>query len=99
MLRGLGVRVTTVPRTKKDDSIAAGRALFARCWFDEAKTAEGLDRLALYRRDWDPNQQVFRQNPKHDLNSHSADAWQTLATGLKRFSPGHDEFQSASAEM
>lgn len=99
VLRGLGVRVTTVPRTKKDDSIAAGRALFARCWFDEAKTAEGLDRLALYRRDWDPNQQVFRQNPKHDLNSHSADAWQTLATGLKRFSPGHDEFQSASAEM
>ena len=99
VLRNMGVRVTTVPRSGLEDGIAAARQLLVRCWWDEGKCADGLDKMALYRRDYDPSGQVFRMKPKHDMASHAADAYRTLATGLKRQAPGQGEFQPPTAEM
>lgn len=84
VLRQLGVRVSTVPRHRPWDGIAACQALLPRCVFDETRCAEGLDRLAMYRREWNERLQVFRQNPVHDWASHGADAFRTLAMGLRR---------------
>ena len=100
VLRSYGVRSVTVPRHNPEDGIAAVRAILPRCWFDEPRTGEGLDRLALYRRDWDDRQQTFRQKPKHDWTSHGADAFRTLVMGLKREPPGaHDDLHSPRAVL
>ncbi len=85
VLRSLGIRVTATPKPKKkDDAIAAARALLGRCVFDEGRCSEGLDRLALYRREWDERRGVARLQPLHDWASHGADALQTLALGIRR---------------
>ena len=89
ILRELGVRVTTVPRVAvKNDAIAAAQALLPRGRFAENETIEGVDRLALYRREYDEKNQVFRAKPVHDWASHGADAFETLATGLRRMREG-----------
>lgn len=99
ILRAMGVRVTTVARHKVDDRIAAMRAFLPGCYIDNVKAAEGLERLASYRRDYDPRQRVYRQQPKHDWASHGADAFGTLVMGLRRAPPGADDLQAASAVM
>lgn len=99
VLRGMGVRVTTVGRSNKEDAIAAARQLIPRCYWDSERTTDGYDKLALYQRDYDPRQQVFRLKPKHNWASHSADAFQTLALGLKKQAPGAGDYQSARAEL
>lgn len=91
ILRALGVRGVTVPRANVEDGIAAVRTLLPRCVFDASATQDGLDRVALYHREYDERQQIFRQKPKHDWTSHSADALRTLAMGLKRFAPDSND--------
>ncbi len=83
ILQRLGVRVTTVKRHVPWDGIAVAQALIPTCWFHEGKCSEGLDRLALYRREYDERRQVFREKPLHDWASHGADAFRSLAMGLR----------------
>ena len=83
ILQALGVRVTTVKRHVVWDGIAASQALIPQCWFHEGNCAEGIDRLALYRREYDERRQVFREKPLHDWASHGADAFRSLAMGLR----------------
>lgn len=95
VLRALGVRGVTVPRSNVEDGIAAVRVLLPRCVFDASTTEEGVSRLVLYHREWDERQMVLRQKPKHDWTSHSADAFRTLAMGLRKFAPdGNDDFSN-----
>lgn len=100
VLRSLGVRPTTVPRASVADGLAAGRQLLKRCLFDEERTADGRSRLQLYHFEWDDRTQTFRKEPKHDWTSHSADAWRTLAMGIRRFAPdNHEDFQNRGAQL
>lgn len=86
ILRECGVRVrTTAKPPTKADGIAAMQSLLPRCYFDESACADGLDRLSLYRREYDDNLQRFRDKPLNDWASHGADAFQTLALGLRRY--------------
>jgi len=84
VLRQLGIRVATVPKHKKWDGIAAGQALLSNCVFDGTRCAAGLDRLSLYRREYNEKLDTFREKPMHDWASHGADAWINLAMGLRR---------------
>lgn len=100
ILQALGVRVTTVPKTSKWDQIAAVQALLPKCSFDEKKTAEGLDRLALYRRERNEKLGTLKQNPVHDWTSHGADAFATYAIGRRQFrKPGSNPNNQRAAEM
>jgi phage terminase large subunit len=101
VLRAFGVRGVTVPRSNVEDGIAAVRLLLPRCIFDATACEAGLNRLALYHREYDERQMVFRQKPKHDWTSHSADALRTLAVGLKKFTPEGemDYSQQRTAEL
>lgn len=94
VLRAFGIRGVTVPRSNVEDGIAAVRVLLPRCYFDITTTEPGVNRLALYHREFDDRQMVFRQKPKHDWTSHSADALRTLAMGIKKFAPvdGQDDY-------
>lgn len=65
------------------EGIEACRKILHRCWFDEGRCSMGVKRLEQYRREWDQKMNCFRSSPLHDENSHGADAFRTLAMGLK----------------
>lgn len=79
---GMGFRPRVVERpTNKLEAIDAARAVFPSCDFDEQACATGLRRLRHYRKDWDDLRGVWRDRPRHDENSHGADAFLTFACG------------------
>jgi len=82
-LTGLGFRPRVLPSHRLEDGISAARLLLARCWFDAAKCARGLEALRHYRCEWDARRQTFRERPLHDWASHGADAFRYLAMGLR----------------
>lgn len=100
ILRSLGIRVTVVPKHSPWDGISAAQAMFSQCVFDETRCADGLDRLALYRREMNEKLGVLRQNPVHDWTSHGADAWRTLAVGRRRTgNRNYDSSNMTAAQM
>jgi hypothetical protein len=76
----LGMTGDVLPRMNtKEDGIEAGRDFFTRCRFDEEKCSDGIDGLDSYRKQWDDNYGVWKDQPLHDWASHPADAYQQLA--------------------
>ena len=84
ILKQLGVRVTVVPTHRVHDGIAAVQALLPISRFRDAATANGVDSLALYRREYIEENGVFREKAVHDRYSHGADALRTVAMGRRR---------------
>jgi phage terminase large subunit len=82
-LASLGIKVRIAPRLGVDDGINAARLLLARCWFDQTRTADGVELLKQYRRKWNEERKCFEPTPLHDHTSHAADAFRYLALGLK----------------
>lgn len=66
-----------------DEGIGIVRRLFNRFLFDEKKCADGLARLAGYRKEWDKARGVWLPKPRHDINSHGADGIRTGAVCLE----------------
>jgi phage terminase large subunit len=88
LLRAAGRKVVIVPRVaRKLIGINAARTIFANCYFDENKCADGLNALRRYCYDVDSDTNQFSKEPRHDENSHAADAFQTLALSLKEAKP------------
>jgi phage terminase large subunit len=67
-----------VPNLSLQDGIQASRLALTRCWFDN-RCEEGIECLRQYQREWDDDKKIFRDRPKHDWTSHSADAFRYLA--------------------
>jgi hypothetical protein len=67
-----------VPNLSLQDGIQASRLALTRCWFDN-RCEEGIECLRQYQREWDDDKKVFRDRPKHDWTSHSADAFRYLS--------------------
>lgn len=72
-----------VPDLSVQDGIQAVRRILPKCWFDEAKTEEGMEALRQYQREWDEDKKTFREKPRHDWTSHSADAFRMLAIAYR----------------
>lgn len=64
--------------------INEARSLLSECYFDEERCEYGLEALRNYSREWDDDAKTYSSRPKHDWASHPADAWRTLAIGLKK---------------
>lgn len=73
----LGLKFSVQPRLDVDDGINAVRMTIPKCWFDADKCRVGLESLRMYRKDYDDKMKVFRDKPRHDWTSHSADAFRT----------------------
>jgi phage terminase large subunit len=100
MAEAAGRKVTVMPRVeKKQHGINAVRSIFNRCYIDETKCADFLQAVRHYRFDIDEHGQWSRE-PRHDENSHYADALQTLGqsinTTVRTLAPDV-EFVSAQA--
>lgn len=85
-----GLRPKIVSRVSdKMQAIDAARAVFPSCDFDEVGCATGLKRLRHYRKEWDEDREVWRDRPRHDINSHGADGFMTFACGYRE--PQYDD--------
>jgi phage terminase large subunit len=83
----LGVTPKVVPDHRIMDGINASRLTIPKCWFDEKKTADGLECLRQYRAEWDERTKVYRDNARHDFTSHAADAFRYLAMAWREMVP------------
>jgi hypothetical protein len=65
------------------DGINSTRLLLSRCYFDRAKCADGVEALRQYRADYDEKAKTFKDEPRHDWTSHSADAFRYMCMAYK----------------
>lgn len=79
--RGRDLRV--VRKHSVEDGINAARMTLPRCLFDRTKCADGLEALRQYRTEFDEKTRAFKNNPRHDWSSHTADAFRYLAMGWR----------------
>jgi len=84
LARSLGMRMRVVTKLPKADQINAGRALLSRVWADAEKCDYGLQGLREYRRQRDKHTGDFTDQVHKDWSTHPADAFETLAVGLRR---------------
>jgi hypothetical protein len=78
------LRPKIVARTSnKMGAIDAARSVFPSCDFDVDGCATGIKRLRHYRKEWDEEREVWRDRPRHDINSHGADGFMTFACGYQ----------------
>lgn len=74
-LYNLGLRnIRVSPKLGLQEGIDRVRILFPRFHFDEEKTQRLHDALFNYRKDWDKKLGAWKNSPRHDDNSHFADA-------------------------
>jgi phage terminase large subunit len=69
------------------DGINAVRLTLPRCRFDAIKCADGLEMLRQYRADFDEKTRAFRNQPRHDFSSHTADAARYMAMAWRELVP------------
>lgn len=74
--------VRIVPELSIQDGIQAARMMFPRCYFDLG-TEDALETLAQYQREYDEEKKTFRDKPRHDWTSHTADAFRMLAVAWR----------------
>jgi phage terminase large subunit len=77
-LISLGRKPMLVPNHKIMDGINAARLTMPRIWIDAVKCRDGIEALRQYRADFDEKTRAFKDAPKHDWTSHTADAFRYL---------------------
>ncbi len=82
-LIGLGRKPQLVPMHTVEDGINALRVMFPRIRFDADATKQGLEALRQYRTDFDEKTKAFRNAPRHDWTSHTADAARYMAIAYR----------------
>lgn len=75
---GISDDIMIAPRpANKLMAINAVRTRFSRYYFNESLCLDGITKLSLYHRRFDPKRRVFLDQPVHDWTSHAADAIST----------------------
>jgi phage terminase large subunit len=90
-------KLAIVPNLEVQDGIQAARKALEITWFDEKRCYEGLEALRQYQREYDEDKKVFKEKPRHDWTSHSADAFRMLAVAWRHEEPKqkkHEEKRS-----
>ncbi len=82
-LISLGRKPQLVPAHTVEDGINALRVMFPRIRFDAEATKHGLEALRQYRTDFDEKTKAFKNTPRHDWTSHSADAARYMAIAYR----------------
>lgn len=77
----MGINFDIVDNIPLKDGIDAVRMILPRCEFDAEKCKDGIDALENYRREWDAEKKVFKDQPRHDWSSHPSSSFRYLAVG------------------
>lgn len=72
-----------LPRNQGYRAIDMARGMFSTFYFDAAGCEMGLQRLAGYHYEYSIKNKIWSQRPKHDENSHGADAFQYACMAIK----------------
>jgi hypothetical protein len=93
MAQEIGIKpAVIVPRIPSEKTgIEAVRVYLRRCWFDEARTTEGVECLDNYRKEWDDDRGVYKDRPRHDWASHGAKAFETAAVSREEYDDPQDD--------
>ena len=86
-MHSLEVKGQVVPSIGVQDGIQAVRAMMPVVYFDQVKCEAGMEALRSYQREWDADKRAFRDTPRHDWASHSADAFRMLAVAWREENP------------
>lgn len=86
-------RLEIVPNLEVQDGIQAARKALEITWFDEQRCYEGLEALRQYQREYDEDKKAFKEKPRHDWTSHSADAFRMLAIAWQHEVPKQKEHE------
>lgn len=78
-----GMTIKVARKFGVQEGISMAQTLLYTCRFDEARCRVGLTHLRQYRSKQDRHTGQFLEDPLHDSHSHAADAFRTLAVGLK----------------
>ena len=86
-LQALSRNPRVIPDHKLMDGINAARLTMPRCWFNSITCAPGLEALRQYRADFDEKTRAFKDTPRHDWTSHTADAFRYLCMAWRELTP------------
>lgn len=75
----MGIQPEITPNIGKADGINLARKYLDRMIVDGDTCAQWLKCMRNYRKEWDSNRGVFKNEPRHDWASHGADAGRYLA--------------------
>ena len=76
-------KLAVVPDIGVQSGIQAVRQMLPRVWFDAERCRDGIEALRQYQREYDEDKKAYRQQPRHDWTSHSADAFRMLAVSFQ----------------
>jgi phage terminase large subunit len=83
-MKAAGRKVKVAPRLPIADGINAARTVFPLCWFDEQRTAAGVRSLRMYRYGEMQSYEGPTREPLHDIHSHCADSFRTMAVSIRQ---------------
>jgi phage terminase large subunit len=84
LMRAAGRKVRVAPRLPVTDGINAVRTILPMCYFDEQRCSAGLRALRMYRYGEMQSYEGPTREPLHDIYSHPADAFRTLAVSIRQ---------------
>lgn len=99
LMRKAGRKVQIVKKLSPADGINAARTLFNRCWFDPAKTKEGVEALRHYRYEKDEDLGIAKRVPLHDWSSNGADAFRYFAVAITTPARDRTERRATSVDL
>ena len=76
--------IEVVEKLGIEEGIDMWRRIFKNVWIDEDKCERGINALSSYHKEFDAKNQTYRNNPKHDWASNSADAFRYLAVSYSK---------------
>lgn len=84
LMKAAGRKVKVAARLSVTDGINAARTIFPLCYFDEQRCSAGLRSLRCYRYGDMKSFEGPTREPLHDIHSHCADAFRTLAVSIRQ---------------
>jgi phage terminase large subunit len=81
-MRTAGHSIRILPKLSVAAGIDTARTIFANCWFDAERCADGLNRLRYYRYSEVKDMGTQTRQPLHNDASHGSDAFRYAAQGI-----------------
>ncbi len=86
--RQIGLDFVTLPQNDLKDGIETVMTHFGKFWIDEKKCKSLIDALENYRREWDEDRRMYREQPVKSWANHYADALRYLCMALHKTKKG-----------
>ena len=78
------LKVEVVPKLWVEEWIEMARRIFKNIWINEDTCERGINALSSYHKEFDDKNQTYRNSPKHDWSSNSADAFRYFAVSYSK---------------